>query len=103
MDSADLLQDFRCAYSEQFHYFVQPIALDCGHCICKTCIAQDKTVHSIRCKICNEVTEKDLNKVKETVVAKKAILSHIHQLLVSIEKQFENSLEKLDGRQYIYS
>lgn len=96
----DIIEDFKCALTndDEPHYVIKPITLKCGHCVCKDCISL-KVANSIatECKICHKITDRDISNDDESILANKAIKSHIAGLFVSIKNQFRKSLNMLQG------
>ena len=80
MISTELLEDLKCALSEEKHFLINPITLSkCGHSVCKNCLPKDGD-DSIRCKTCGVTTTSvDLYKIE---VSKKIKLMRA--------KQFQN-------------
>jgi hypothetical protein len=53
MNSAEILDEFRCALSDDNHFLINSIQLSkCGHSVCKDCLPNDTKVQSIKCKTC---------------------------------------------------
>ena len=90
------LIEFECALSTDKHFLYQPIALACGHCVCKSCIPIDRFKH-IKCNICSKKTLRDIRNDEESVLSKKAFQLSINSLFLQIEKSFAKSITHLKG------
>lgn len=94
MISPEILDLIQCALSKDKHIVMNPIAMSCGHSVCKNCVPSE--VHQrIKCLNCSEVNENDLDKSKESLAAKRLFKLHINELFVLIEEKFENALHQL--------
>ena len=68
MNSEKMIEELKCSISNDGHFLIKPIALTCGHCICRNCIPCSH-IDEIRCKICDSVAKLDST---ECYVAKEA-------------------------------
>ena len=95
MNTEDVLADFKCALSIVKHFLIDPIPLtNCGHCICKNCLPNDK-VNSIKCKICNTVTEQDFSKIQVSKPLKQALKLYYGDIFNIVENEFSAKLNEL--------
>jgi hypothetical protein len=90
------LQEFECALSQDRHFIEQPIALTCGHCICKKCVPKE-LILPLKCNICTKITHRDIRNDEESVLSKKAFQLSINDLFLQIEKSFTQSMTHLKG------
>lgn len=91
----NLIEEFRCALSSQPHYFIKPVSLVCGHCVCRDCIPKEENI--TMCLICNTITTQDIRNSNESIMAKKAMKMSMQELLESMQVHFFGSLQKLKG------
>ena len=76
--------DLQCGLTND-HIVREPISLGCGHCICKRCVSDQA---KIKCKICNEETDKpNLQMSKESVQFKNIIKRSLTGLFDDLEKR----------------
>ena len=91
--------EFECALSSDKHFIKEPITLSsCGHSVCRSCLPKTSINNDsviIKCNLCGEVTNRDLNNDKESVSIKIALKRNLHSLLSILEKQAAMQLEKL--------
>ena len=80
------LNDLQCGLTND-HVVKEPISLLCGHCICKQCVP-DIQEPKIKCRICNEETDKsDLRVDRESVPFKNSIKRCLSGLFDDLEKR----------------
>jgi hypothetical protein len=65
MNSNNLIENFKCASLKYDHIVQEPLSLNCGHCICKTCSVKEKKLY---CKTCNKLTDRDMKDENESIV-----------------------------------
>ena len=95
MDKVELFEILSCSKTgEEQHIFKDPVSLDCGHCICKSCIPT-KEAEKIKCNKCGEINDKNLKTVKELNVVNQMIEMNLAHLCLEIEKQSTENLGKL--------
>jgi hypothetical protein len=88
--------EFECAVSEDRHFIKHPIILpSCGHSICKQCLPNE--ANFIKCKLCSEITNRDLSNDKEAISLKISFKRNLENLFRVIEKQSRIQLDKLKG------
>ena len=76
--------DLQCGLTND-HIVREPISLTCGHSICKKCV-NDQV--KIKCRICNEETDKsNLQMNKESVPIKNIIKRSLTGLFDDLEKR----------------
>ena len=76
--------DLQCGLTND-HIVREPISLTCGHCICKKCVSDQV---KIKCRICNEETDKsNLQMNKESVPIKNIIKRSLTGLFDDLEKR----------------
>ena len=79
-----LLRELYCGLTND-HVVQEPISLSCGHCICEACVPDQV---KIKCKICNEETDKSkLEMNKESALVKNSIKSCLSGLFDDLEKR----------------
>ena len=96
MISKETIKKLKCAFSDDEHFLIKPIALTCGHSICQKCI-QDEHIEGIKCKICDLVSNKDLAQLKVSNEAQKAIQFNIGDIFQILEKETSDQLNELKG------
>ena len=95
MSFQDDLEELQCAYSDFKHFLIDPITLsNCGHSVCKNCLPNDKTC-SIKCKICNIVTEQDFSKIQTSKALKQALKLCLSNIFEVIENETTLKLDEL--------
>ena len=57
----DILGELKCGSSNEKHFLIEPISLNCGHSICKKCIPKDN-IKELKCHICGCVSKQDFSK-----------------------------------------
>jgi hypothetical protein len=103
MNSAEILQEFRCALSDDNHFLINPIPLSkCGHSVCKNCLPNDTKVQSIRCKICLMITEDDFSEIQVPKGFKQALKLCLGNIFELIEKQTSSKLNELKSIKNVY-
>lgn len=88
------LESIECANSHSFKHVVEkPIAIKCGHSICKSCITHFKEEFS--CFHCKKSFKLDTNlqEMDENVAAKYIIESSLKDLFSLLEERFKFILE----------
>lgn len=98
--AAATYEEFECALSLDKHIVKEPISLQCGHCICKSCIPLESNAKNNTCKVCGKVNDRDLTLDSESIAIKKAIKRNLYGLLSVIVKQLEKSIENLKCKNY---
>ena len=53
----EIIEELKCAFSDEEHFLVKPIALVCGHSVCQKCIP-DENIKEIKCKICDTASKR---------------------------------------------
>ncbi len=95
MISDGSFMEFECALSNDKHFIKEPITLSsCGHSVCRSCLPTNKNDHQIKCKICAEVTARDLSNDKESISIKIAFKRNLQSLMQILEKQSTIQLNK---------
>ena len=41
----EIIEELKCAFSDEEHFLVKPIALVCGHSVCQKCIPDENYSH----------------------------------------------------------
>ena len=101
----EILKEFKCAFSDEEHFLVKPIALACGHSVCQKCIpwitlADDNANEKrkeIKCKICGLVSNQDLKLSSVSKISQKALNLSIADIFQNLEKETTGLLNKLRG------
>ena len=96
MISNEMLEEFKCALSEDKHFLIDPITLpNCGHSVCKNCLPNQQ-VSSIKCKTCGvTTTEVDFSKIQITKAIKQALKLCLGNIFELIESQTVSKLNEL--------
>jgi hypothetical protein len=91
MLNSELLKTLECASSSSVfkHITRTPIALSCGHVICKECIIDS---YEIVCIHCNQMNFNDLSKSNESLSTKSLFSIFLGQLFSHIEECFKDVL-----------
>jgi hypothetical protein len=104
MNSAEILEEFRCSLSDDNHFLINPIPLSkCGHSVCKDCLPNDTKVQSIKCKICLMITEDDFSNIQVPKGFKQALRLCLGNLFELIEKQTSSKLNELKSMKKVYT
>ena len=91
-------EELECALSYNKHFVKEPVLLsNCGHCVCKKCLPCTKdTDESIKCVICQEVTDiKLITPDKECLPVKKNLLRNVGNLLKIIDEKTKNTINHI--------
>ena len=101
MLSSELFDKIKCSFQkENVHYLVQPIALQCGHSICKTCIppaSLNSELISIKCGICGDKNKINLKKLSEFEYTKQLIRANFTALFEASVRKSEDYFQSLLG------
>lgn len=90
-------EDFECAFSEERHFYIDPLRLNnCGHSICKNCLPTDR-INSIKCKLCGITTEHDMITTQTTKSLKQSFKLNFHRILNFLEDRTARKIEELKG------
>jgi hypothetical protein len=103
MNSTELLDDFRCAQSDDNHFLINPIKLSkCGHSVCKDCLPNDSKVQSIKCKTCGVITEDHFSEFPVSEGFKESLKVCLGNIFELIEKQTRSKLNELKSIKNFY-
>ncbi len=103
MESAEILEEFRCALSGGSHFLINPIPLSkCGHSVCKDCLPNDTKVQSIKCLKCGVITEDDFSEIQVPKVFKQALKFCLGNIFELIEKQTSSKLNELKSIKNVF-
>ena len=103
MDSTEILDEFRCALSDDNHFLINPITLSkCGHSVCKDCLPNDSKVQSIKCKKCGVITEDVFSKISVPKGFKEALKLCLGNIFELIEKQTSSKLNELKSIKNVF-
>jgi hypothetical protein len=105
MISSKILESLECAINSSLstdlrHISINPIALSCGHTICKQCIPKNKQ-ELIVCCHCN-ISQQVFNDQNESIPTKSLFNIFIDKMFEYIEDKFKKSLENLKGNITIF-
>ena len=92
----EMLEKFKCALADNYHFLVDPIILsECGHSVCKNCIPTDE-LDSIKCKICGVTTiEEDFHKIHVSEDLKQNINLYLVNTFELIANQADVKMKQL--------
>jgi hypothetical protein len=103
MDSTEILDEFRCALSDDNHFLINPITLSkCGHSVCKDCLPNDTKSQSIKCKKCGLITGDVLSEIQVSKGFKKALISCLGNIFELIESETSSKLNALKSIKNVY-
>jgi hypothetical protein len=103
MDSTEILNEFRCAQSDDNHFLINPIPLSkCGHSVCKNCLPNDTKVHSIECKKCGMKTEEIFSEIQVPKFFKQALKLCLGNIFEFIESETKSKLSELKSIKKVY-
>jgi hypothetical protein len=91
MDSAEILEEFRCVLSDDNHFLINPIT-KCGHSVCKHCLPNDSKVQSIKCKKCGVITGDDFSEIPVSQGFKQALKFCLGNIFELIESEMSSKL-----------
>jgi hypothetical protein len=99
MLSSEIHDKLKCAISKDTeHYLVHPIALQCGHSVCKKCIPDSTDVKiPIKCVMCGDIGSVNLKKIVEFQYIKQLFKANFNILRESTIENSEGSMRKLIG------
>lgn len=90
MSSTEIFSQLRCGLTND-HIVKNPIHLNCGHCICKSCIGAE----NIECKICGQSSyQNELRIQNESIPIKNLIKIYLSGLLEDLEKRASVEIRK---------
>jgi hypothetical protein len=92
------LELFMCALptKNKNHIYEEPLAMSCGHLICKRCLKESKD-EIIKCYSCGTDNKNGLEDSKGVELAKQMIKIKIDNLAENVKIEFKNSLDSLKG------
>ena len=103
MNSAEILDEFRCALSDDNHFLINPIQLSkCGHSVCKDCLPNDTKVHSIECKKCGVITKDVFSEIPVSKGFKEALKLCLGNIFELIESETSSKLKELKSIKKVY-
>jgi hypothetical protein len=103
MNSAEILEKFRCALSDDNHFLINPITLSkCGHSVCKDCLPSDTKIQSIECKKCGAITEDVFSEIPVSKGFKQALKLCLGNIFELIESETSSKLNELKSIKNIY-
>ena len=83
-------EQFECASSTDAHFLVNPIKLDCGHCICKDCVLSSELVI---CVFCGLITSIALD--NNTINVTQSLANVLDELFMETKERFSRSHKAL--------
>jgi hypothetical protein len=103
MDSTDLLDEFRCALSDDNHFLINPIPLSkCGHSVYKNCLPNDPKVQSIKCNTCGMITDDVFSEISVSEGFKQGLKLYLGNIFELIESQTSSKLNELKSIKKVY-
>lgn len=98
MDDSELLNQLSCSNSNVEHHILkEPLGLDCGHCVCKSCIPNGAIV-GIKCNKCGKYCVKDFRHAKPLILFEKMLEMSLDDLNAETDKQILENTEKLKSK-----
>lgn len=94
MISRNSLSLLQCALSIDKHIVIQPLALSCGHNICKSCLPLNGNF-KFKCLICEKQNKTDLYMCKESQTTKYLLKENIGYLLNNIHERMRSTLSQI--------
>ena len=94
MNLEALLNIVECVGDDDNHIVKEPLALSCGHCICRECIPQDEQLSCYKCKLINKNNLKDS---KVSFATEFLIKEKMNELLPLIESRFNSLSTRFQG------
>jgi hypothetical protein len=96
MDSTEILDEFKCAFSDDNHFLINPITVSkCGHSVCKNCLPNETEVQSIECKKCGVITEDVFREIPVSKGFKQALKFCLGNIFEFIESETSSKLNEL--------
>ena len=97
--SSGILKQFiemiQCATGDDEHIYKEPIALSCGHYICKSCITDN--CDKVKCTKCREENTSNLRTLKVSAIAQFSIQSNIQRLICITKEKFKDLFLHLES------
>lgn len=90
-----LLYAVECVIHDSCHIVKEPIALSCGHSICKKCIPE-RGIELICCK-CKETNKKNLKRPKVSIPIQSLLNQNIKNLINHAKSKFESLSTQMSG------
>lgn len=101
MIKEETLKNLLCALSDSKHFSIDPIILSkCGHSVCKSCLATEENIQSIKCKLCGLITEEDFKEAKISESLKIILKSSLVGIFDILEKEANLKLETSKSMQF---
>lgn len=99
MINNEALQRFRCVFSKENHFLINPILLDnCGHCVCWGCLPAGISA-SIECQKCGKITYLDYKKnVRIQRDRKEALKLCLGIIFEKIKSDFQFKFNQMRGK-----
>jgi hypothetical protein len=103
MNSTEMLDEFKCALSDDNHFLINPIPLyKCGHSVCKNCLPNDTKVQSIKCKKCGMITEDIFREIPVSKGFKEALKFCLVNIFELIESETSSKFNELKSITKVY-
>ena len=97
MISEEILEELKCATSDEEHFIIEPISLNnCGHSICKKCMPKER-VKEIKCKLCGLVSQHDDSKIHTSKDTQKLLHTYIEEIFKILKDETSLKLNGLKG------
>ena len=95
----NILDLIYCSLSHLNPHFVEhPIALNCGHSVCKRCVA--KVAQPFFCGKCNAKIKVEVEKTKESQIFKTSFNSYLNDLFKIIHENLHYNILELKGGKF---
>jgi hypothetical protein len=100
MISEEILEELKCALSDEQHFAIEPITLTkCGHSVCKSCLPTDSN-DAIQCKICGLITVQDHSNIETSKGSRQALKMCLDDIFDKLEKELSLKFEELKSIEF---
>ena len=100
MISEEILEELKCALSDEQHFSIEPITLTkYGHSVCKSCLPTDSN-DAIQCKICGLITVQDYSYIETSKGSRQALKMCLDDIFDILEKELSLKFEELKSIEF---
>ena len=93
----EIIEEFKCAFSNEKHFLIKPISLTCGHYVCQKCIPHEN-IKEIKCKICDVISIQDFKSFSVSKLAQNALNFLMGEIFHTLERETSDHLNHLKGK-----